>query len=72
MKEFLFNVSDGMSNKITTYKVKATDKKEAKEKFKCSCLPLFSSHFTWEEMFNIFYDQDITISIIEVDNIIEL
>lgn len=72
MKEFLFTVSAGMSNKLTTYKVKAVDIKEAKEKFKCSCLPLFSSHLIWEEMFNMFYDQDITIDIIEVDNIIEL
>lgn len=72
MKEFLFNTYDIGANSKAVYKIKSDNLNTAKDVFKCHCIPLFCDDFDWDSMIRMFSDCDITIDIIEVDNIVEL
>lgn len=72
MKEFLFDTYDISSDSKNTYRIKAENLAVAKETFKSHCIPLFCDDYDWDSMIRMFSDCDITIDIIEVENIIDL
>lgn len=72
MKEFLFDTYDISSDSKNTYRIKAENLAIAKDTFKRHCIPLFCNDFDWDSMVRLFFDSDITIDIIEIDDIIDL
>ena len=72
MKKYLIRTYDLGTDNTKLYEVNAYNLEDAKNVFKGKCIPLFAEAFTWDDMTRMFSDCDITIDIIDVDNIIKL
>lgn len=72
MKKYLIRTYDLGTDNTVTYEVDAYSLEDAKNVFKGKCIPLFSEAFTWDAMIEMFSGCEITIDIIDVDNIIKL
>lgn len=72
MKEFIFTVEHLIEGDSNYYKINANDIEEAKNLFMKACVPLFHEMFDWYDFTSFIEHCDVQITIMNLEDVIEL